>query len=140
MKNIFKQTISNIKDLVGENYIWVSYDETTDSLGRHPITVVICILSRTDQIPPLLLKVLFLDKINAETITSLFIYSIMLLWPDGIKYDKVLLYISDAALCMEKSYKSLKLTFPKVLNVNCMAHNIHHLCETIRNIAPLADK
>ena len=27
-----------------------------------------------------------------------------------------------------------------MLNVNCVAHNIHRLCETIRNIAPHADK
>ena len=106
MENSFKQTISKIKYLVTDNYIWVSIGETTDSLDRHPTAVVIGILSLTYYIPPFLQKVSFLEKVNAEIITRLFIDSMMLLWPDGIKYDKVLLYISDAAPYMKKSYKS----------------------------------
>ena len=62
MKNIFKQTISNIKDLVADNYIWVYIDETKDSLGRHPTAIVIGILSLTDYIPPFLLKFHFSKK------------------------------------------------------------------------------
>ena len=136
---LFQKTIQKIRDLISTNFIWVSIDETTDSLGRHPTAVIIGILSPSDYQPPFLLKLSFLEKVNGESIAKLFINSMLLLWPTGIEYNRVLLFISDAAPYMNKSYNSLKLTFPKMAHVNCVAHNLHRLCETIRNKSPNAD-
>ena len=63
----------------------------------------------------------------------------LLLWSTGIEYDRVILFISDAAPYIDKSYNSLILTFPKMVHMNCVAHNLHILCETIRNKSPNAD-
>jgi len=42
------------------------------------------------------------------------------------------LYVTDAAPYMVKSSEALKVFYPKVIPVTCMAHGLHRVAENIR--------
>ena len=48
IKNIFDIKINKIRNIVGNHYIWMSIDETTYTIGRHPTGVIIRVLTDTD--------------------------------------------------------------------------------------------
>jgi hypothetical protein len=73
-----------------------------------------------------------LKNVNHSTIAILINESLSLLWPNGVKYENVLLLVTDAAPYMKKAYKSLKTFYTKCVHVTCMAHLLHRLCDTIR--------
>ena len=51
----------------------VSIDKTTDSEGRHATVMIVGTLNNTDFIPPFLLNLEYLDKVNSETISRFFL-------------------------------------------------------------------
>jgi hypothetical protein len=56
----------------------------------------------------------------------------MLLWPNGIQYNKLLLIVSDQAKYMLKAMERLKNYFPKLNHVSCLANALSLTCESIR--------
>ena len=57
----------------------------------------------------------------------------------GIKYDRVLLLLSDAAAYMLKARIALCGTYPKMRHLTCLAHALHRICEEIRAYARRVD-
>ncbi len=57
----------------------------------------------------------------------------MLLWPNGIQYNKLLLIVSDQAKYMLKPMEGLKNYFSKLNHVSCLAHSLNLTCESIRD-------
>jgi len=55
-----------------------------------------------------------------------------LLWPEGIKRDNVLLFVSDAVPYMVKAGKALSSLYTKMNHITCLAHAVHRVCEEIR--------
>lgn len=74
-----------------------------------------------------------LEKTNHSTIAQLFISSLNILWPEGIHHERVLLFTSDAASYMKKAATGLKIIFPKMLHLTCLAHALHRVAEEIRS-------
>ncbi|KAF0709481.1 DUF659 domain-containing protein [Aphis craccivora] len=65
-----------------------------------------------------------LEKVNHSTIAKLLYGSMVsLLWPNGIRHDDVLLFVSDA-----------------VVHITCLAHGLHWVAEEIHNMFPKVDK
>jgi hypothetical protein len=63
--------------------------------------------------------------------------ALMLLWPEGIQYEKVLLFVTDAANYMKLSGKTLISELcPYMTHVTCLAHALHNVCEQIRKDFP----
>ncbi|XP_060845030.1 uncharacterized protein LOC132924631 [Rhopalosiphum padi] len=62
-----------------------------------------------------------------------------LLWPEGIKHDNVLLFLSDAAPYMVKAGKNIKAFCSKMEHVTCLAHSLHRVAEEIRKQFPEID-
>ena len=60
--------------------------------------------------------------------------SLSLLWPGGIKHDLVLLSVTDGAGYMKKAGRALKVIFPKMLHVTCVAHAAHQVAEEVRSM------
>jgi len=81
-----------------------------------------------------------LEKCNHSTICQLFDGSMNLLWPNGIRHDKVLLFLSDAAPYMVKAGEAIKLFYSKIIHVTCLAHAFHRIAETVRAEYPKVDK
>jgi hypothetical protein len=81
-----------------------------------------------------------LEKCNYSTICQLFDRSKNLLWSNGIQYDKVLMFLSDAASYMVKTEEAIILFYPKIIHVTCSAQTFHRIAETVRAGYPKVDK
>ena len=54
------------------------------------------------------------------------------LWPDGIKYDRVWLVLTDLATYMLSALSALKMLYNKLRHVTCIVHALHRVCESVR--------
>uniref|UniRef100_A0A2S2PHA5 DUF659 domain-containing protein n=1 Tax=Schizaphis graminum TaxID=13262 RepID=A0A2S2PHA5_SCHGA len=81
-----------------------------------------------------------LFKCNFQTVGKLFNDAMQLLWPSGVKYENVLLFVTDVAPYMVKAADSLTVLFPNLIHLTCLAHGIHRVYETIRAEYTTVDK
>lgn len=126
--------LSKMRCFLNEKKIWVTIDETTDTEGRYIASVVVGVLSedKEESAKSFVVTIEELPKTNHQTIAKCFNESMNLIWPSGIKYDNVLLFVSDAAPYMIKAGKAIRIFYPKMIHVTCMAHGLHRLAETVR--------
>ncbi|KAE9536129.1 hypothetical protein AGLY_007352 [Aphis glycines] len=128
---IYQETLSSIRNIIQDGPIWISIDETVDIEGRHVGNVIVGKLSETFS-KPFLLNCTQLEKCNHKTIAKLFNDSMSLLWPNGVKHENVLLFLTDAAPYMVKSAVAINVFYPKMIHLTCLAHGLHRIGETIR--------
>jgi hypothetical protein len=57
-----------------------------------------------------------------------------------VKFDDVLLLVTDAAPYMKKTAEGLSVSYPKLIHVTCVVHALHRVCEIIRVLYPNVDK
>lgn len=135
VKDLYKETIDNIKSCVKNHFLWVSIDETTDATGRYVANVIIGILDSEESISKqkYLLNTAVLDKANHCTIARLFEESIKSLGENFDK-DSILLFITDAAPYMMKAAKAIQTFYPKIIHLTCLTHSLHRVCEQIRGL------
>lgn len=136
---IYEETLTSIRQNIQDGPIWVSIDESTDEDGRYVGNVIVGKLS-SEPCNSFLLNCEQLDKCNHKTIAKLFNDSMNLLWPEGVKYENVFLFLSDAAPYMCKAGNVLNAFFPKLIHVTCLAHGFHRVAETIRSSYPDVDQ
>jgi Protein of unknown function (DUF 659) len=133
VSHVYKEAINKIREKVGENNIWVSLDETTDEEQRYVANFVVGILGlEEEKDKSYLLTMEVLEVVNHSTIAAFFNNALQLLWPDSIKYDRVLLVCTDAARYMCKAMCGLQVLYPKMIHVTCLAHGLHRVAEYIR--------
>lgn len=136
LKKLYDETIENIRRSISEDNIWVSIDETTDAKGQYVVNTVIGSLNQSKETKPYLLSSEIVEKTNHATIAQAFVNAMQLLWPEAVKHERVLLFVTDAASYMQKAANGLSVLFPKMVHVTCVAHGLHRVCEEIRNIFP----
>lgn len=124
-------TLEKIRDIVGSHPVYLEVDETTDELQRMVLGVLVAPL-HGKPVQPMLLKLYCLEKANASTVMQSVTDACSILWPGGIQYDKVWLLLSDQVPYMLSAGNNLKLLFPNMKHVSCLAHALHRVCETIR--------
>ncbi|KAH0818587.1 hypothetical protein GEV33_004204 [Tenebrio molitor] len=100
--NVFCQACSKPED-ISENYIWISVDETTDVKGRYIANMIVGKLTQEEAGNSHLLASKELEKTNHKAIVNFVDDSLRILYPEGVKKDKVLLFLSDAAPDMKKA-------------------------------------
>lgn len=120
--------------------IWVSVDETTDVQGRYISNVIVGTLEVDKPEKVYLLNSEVLEKTNYSTITKVFDKSIFLLWPDGIRHDDVMLFLSDEVPYMIKAGKTIRALYSKMVHITCLAHGVHRVTEEIRGQFTNVDK
>lgn len=138
----YEETLRNIRAVCENEKIWVCIDETTDSTLRKLGNVVIGVL-KNDKIVSersFLIACKEMPAANHITVARLFNESMHILWPNGVKYDNVLILLSDAAPYMKKAAEALSVSYPNMLHVTCVVHGLHRVCETIRSLYPKVDK
>jgi len=81
-----------------------------------------------------------LEKVNHNTISKLFDRVLHIIWPNGIKHDNVLLFLSDAAPYMMKAGKCIHVFYSKMLHITCLAHALHRVTEEIRKYFSKVDQ
>jgi hypothetical protein len=114
LADIYDQIITNIRNYISNQKIWISIDETTDVEGRYIANVIIGTLSSDNPGKTFLLTSEVLDKANHQTICKLFDSSLFLLWLEGLRRDDVLLFITDAAPYMVKAARSLDIFYTNI--------------------------
>jgi hypothetical protein len=119
--NCYEETIKKIRnDVVGKK-IFVFIDETTDYEGRYVANVIIGIFNKNTPGKLYLLNSEESDKANYFTFSKVFDKLMFLLWPEGIRHDDVILFVTDVAPYMIKVANSLKALYSKIVYVTCLA-------------------
>jgi hypothetical protein len=136
---LYREKIDYIRERVGDKSIWISVDETTDATGRYIANAVIGTMEPTGESQMFLLNCEQLEKTNSTTIAQFFSKSLAVLWPESIKHDRVLLFVTDAAAYMKKAARALKVLFPNMWHVTCLVHALHRVAEEIRHLFPDVD-
>lgn len=133
-------SLNRIREVVGDNKIWISVDECTDTTGRQIANAIVGTLEPDKKSDIFLLNCDQLEKTNSVTIAQFIESTLQLLWPDCIKYDNVLLLVTDAASYMKKTASSLKILYPNMIHLTCLAHGLHRIAEEVRAQFPDLDK
>lgn len=129
ISKIYANTLNKIREKVAENAIWISIDETTDV--AHFLIGILGI--EEEKRKNYLFNMADLETTNNSTIAKFVIVSLQVLWPEGIKYDCVLLATTDSApYCINLAFKNLKSLFPKFIQVTCLAHGLHRIAEKVQ--------
>lgn len=136
----YAQTIETIREKTANKKLWVSMDETIDATGRQMCNVIVGTMEPGEQSHIYLLTCEALEATNSTTIAQLFNSTLRSLWKEEVKYDDVLLFITDAAPYMKKAGKALQVLFPKMTHVTCLAHALHRVAEEIRRLFPQVDR
>lgn len=131
--------IELIKEEIGDDYYWISVDETTDRQGRMMANMIIGSLSEQAASKPRLVACRQLEKANSDTVAKFVNNTLRSLWPHGNE-DKLLLFLSDAAPYMVKAGSALKVFYGNIDHVTCLAHGFHRVCEEIRKLFPQVRK
>lgn len=132
LKVCYDRILKKMQNDLNNERIWVSIDETTNTAGRFIANVVVGAMKKETSTKAYLLEVRQLEKANHSAVSQLFTESLKLLWNQELKYENVLLFVTDAAPYMIKAASVLKVLFPKMIHITCMAHGIHRVAETIR--------
>lgn len=136
----YQKSLQKIRDEIGNNFIWISVDETTDATGRYVANAVVGKLKSDEPSTSHLIASLTLEKTNNETIARFVNDAVSILWPGNIQYEKVLVFATDGAAYMVKAARALKVFYPNMVHVTCLAHGLHRVAETIRDSFPDVDK
>ena len=59
-----------------------------------------------------------------------------LLYPNGVKDEKILLLYTESAAYMLAAGKLLKAFLQKLIHITCLAHTVHRVAEEIKNQFP----
>jgi hypothetical protein len=137
---IYEEKLAKIRNEIGSSNVWVQIDETTDKTGRAVANVLVGVLDPNKPTKSFLLTSEALEKTNSATISQLFSRALLILWPSGIEYNRVLLFVTDAAAYMVKAAKALKVQFPHMIHATCVAHGLHRVAEEVRTLFPLVDR
>jgi hypothetical protein len=62
-----------------------------------------------------------------------------MLWKDEVKRDRFLLIVTDTAPYMLKAAKGLKMLYPRMIHLTCLAHGFHRVAEETRGNYPDVD-
>jgi hypothetical protein len=100
--------------------IWVSVNETTHVQDRYIANIIIGTLEIDKPGQVYLLNSEVLEKTNDSTITKIFDRSMILLWPDGIRHDDVMLFFSDTTSYMIKAGKSIAVLYSNMVYIELL--------------------
>ncbi|KAL4135150.1 hypothetical protein QTP88_006793 [Uroleucon formosanum] len=132
VSNCYNDTINNIRAYLKDKKLWISIDETTDVEGRFVANVIIGSLELGCPGKTFLFNTELLEKTNNSTIMKLFDKTMCLLYPEVVKHDNILLFVSDAAPYMVKAGKNIKALYLKMEHVTCLAHGLYTVAEEMR--------
>ncbi|PSN34280.1 hypothetical protein C0J52_22127, partial [Blattella germanica] len=99
----YNNVLSKLQIELADQFVWLSIDETTDYEGRFIANIILGALNKEQKTIPYLLNVCELPAANNVTVTQCVMDSLKLLWPFGIKYDQLLLFVTDEGSYMVKS-------------------------------------
>jgi len=136
---VYEESLQKVRQAIGSNKVYVMFDESSDSLQRSVMNVLVGVLDGKPN-KPFLISTLFPPNTKGKTLLKEMKTALETLWPNGIRYDDVLLIITDQAPACKKAVRLAKSEFKNVKHVTCLAHAIHRVCECVRQNSELSDK
>jgi len=135
----YDNVIITIREVIGNSDIWIAVDETTDTNERYIANLIVGVLKHDTPSQPYLLTCKKLPKTNHSTISRFINDNLKILWPAGGN-DENLRFLSDAAPYMVKTGDSLKVFYPNIVHVTCVAHMLNRVAEKVRELFPNVNK
>lgn len=134
VSRVFDETMDQVRERIGENFVYISVDETTDDRGYFIANLIIGVLNSFEAGHPYLIASWELERTNASTVCA-FVNDALVRFFRGVPFsDKVLLMVTDAAPYMVLAGRNLRSVFNKMVHVTCLAHGLHRICEKVREI------
>ena len=104
--------MAKIRDIIGDNKVWRSVDETTDAKGRQIANAIVGTLQPDKESQIFLINTQQLERTNSTTVSQFKI-------SNGIKFENIILLVTDAAAFMKKCAQSLKVMYPNKIYLTC---------------------
>lgn len=140
VNKLFERTLERIREVVGENDIFMSIDETMDRCDRAQVNFIVGVLNG-EPFEPMLVYVAYPDKCDADALLELYIEACRALWPVGkVHYERVKLLVTDQASYMLRAGNLFKSLSPKIMHVTCIAHCFSRVAENVRESHPKLDE
>lgn len=128
----YQGALCRIRSDIGDSHIWLSVDETTDSMGRYIAHLIVGKLNSDTPSKAHLICSRQLIKTNSETVAQFVNNSLKVLFPNSLDENKILLIYTDAAAYMIAAVQLLKVFYPSVTHITCLAHGVNRVAEQIR--------
>lgn len=134
LESIYLSAKESIKRALDQHPIWICVDETMDVENRHVANILMGWLD-VEYHPPFLVHCGFLEKTNAARIARFVNDIICDLFP-LFNSSLFKVYLTDAAPYCIHSGHDLKVFYPDLQHVTCVAHGHHRLAEEVREMFP----
>ncbi|KAL4089609.1 hypothetical protein QTP88_024620 [Uroleucon formosanum] len=129
LKICFESTLKKIWEKLTNNFIYIMVDETTDSRGLYICSLIVGILHLEIMPTSFLSSCKESKKTNYEMVSRFVNDSLMEFFGDTLFQDKILPFISNAALYMIKTRGALKIFYSNMIHITCVAHGLNHVAE-----------
>lgn len=123
LQPLHEEKLKQIRQVVAENPVYFILDETTDRQNRYVLNILVAPLNG-QQVKPMLLKTYFLNKTDNASVMQSFNNACVVLWPEGIEYDRVWLVLTDQASYMLLAIANLKPMYSNLKHVTCIASSL----------------
>ncbi|XP_052562030.1 uncharacterized protein LOC120427632 isoform X1 [Culex pipiens pallens] len=120
--------------------IVIASDEASDQQDRfilHIVFILPVTSGQQDKMEAVTANLVFLDKVNATTVSRAIIQT---LTKFDVDFDKVVVVLTDNATYMTKAVTSLKVLLPNCIHLTCNGHILSLVGETFRRNFPAVDR
>lgn len=132
LKALYDKSIGEVRRALANTDIYVQLDEAS----IHDRAIVCILVGNLDGRKPrsYCIDVTELDSsINSVKAQQCILKALNILWPDGVKYERVKLLSTDQAAYFLASGRTMKDSlYPRMLHVTCLCHALHNVCEKIK--------
>jgi len=111
-------------------------DETTDMQGRAMTAILAGPLDGESLDRPFLIHVLDVVNSNNVTLQQAIVKALHGALGEDLDYNKVKLLVTDGAAYCLKAGKGLKVLFPNLIHLTCLAHALSRVAELARVTYP----
>ena len=137
LHTVYYTYLDKIKEKLSNGYLYVSVDETTDCLRYATYIIMVGVLD-TNFRSYVIDVHRELYNANAENTTRIVMKSLNEFF-GVVPFDRIILYLTDGAQYMKKSYTQLKPMFPTFLHVTCSAHALHNMMVNVFEEYPMCE-
>lgn len=131
MEDCFTEAMQEIKAALQDSPLWLSVDKTTNATGCAVGKVLLGKLDHDHYHRPFLVNCSFMDRTDSSTIARLVNDTLRLITPN-FNVDLLKVLLTDAASYMVKTGHELRVFFPSMMHITCLARALHRVCETAR--------
>lgn len=112
--------------------LWISLDGSNDDVGREVVNVIVGHLDQNCFHHPFLVKCDFVITTDSATMARLVNDTLRML-NANFNANNAKLLVTDSAEYVRKCGRDLKVFYPSLLHITCLAHLLHRICDRIKD-------